>query len=52
MSLSNFHKLPEIQKLLNQLEDDVFSLRITHKDEYADGIEETVKMVREIIDSA
>jgi len=52
MALSNTHKIPEIQKLLNQLEDEVFSLRITHNEEYADGIEHCVKQIREILDTA
>lgn len=52
MALSNFHKIAFLQKLLNQLEDEIFSLRITHKDEYADGVEDTVRKIREIIDTA
>jgi len=52
MALSNTHKIPEIQKLLNQLEDEIFSFRITHNEEYAAGIEHCVRKIREIIDTS
>jgi len=52
MALSNTHKIPEIQKLLNQLEDEIFSFRITHNEEYADGVEEAIRKIREILDTA
>ena len=49
MSLSNSHKLPEIQKLLKELEEEA------HKESnyyYACGIRYCIHKIREIIDSA
>ncbi len=48
---ANFHKIPEIQKLLNELEKEAKKF---HECElpFAQGMEYCIKKIREIIDSA
>ena len=55
MSLSNLHKIPEIQKLLIQLEKEAkresTCFRVKY-DFYASGMRYVIWKIREIIDSA
>lgn len=55
MSLSNTHKLPEIQKLLKELEKEAtrFHLHeLSFSQGWGEGIEYCIRKIREIIDSA
>jgi hypothetical protein len=53
MALSNTHIIPEIQKLLKELEEEANKLGGDSWDDgYSRGIEYGIKKIREIIDSA
>ena len=49
---AGFHKIPEIQKLLKELEEEEDFHREDWNEQYADGIKYCIWRIREIIDSA
>lgn len=53
MALASSHKIPEIQKLLKELEEEANYESIeNHNTQYAFGIDHCIEKIREIIDSA
>jgi hypothetical protein len=52
MALSNSHKIPEIQKLLKELKEEIdLESCENHNTQYALGIDHCIEKIREIIDS-